>query len=176
VRLSATDAPLVVAMSPSGQDKSTLFPEAFIRVGADGRPFAPDVRKPSDETALHLSLYELTEVGAVCHGHPPHAVALSLDHDHVITVRGIEMQKAFAGTTTHACERRLPIIENSQDMTDLIRDLAIHRVPEVPAVIVRGHGVYAWGRSPAEAGRHLETVEWLCRITWLRLAIPQRGL
>jgi ribulose-5-phosphate 4-epimerase/fuculose-1-phosphate aldolase len=34
-------------------------------------------------------------------------------------------------------------------------------------VIVRGHGVYAWGRTAAEAGRHLETVEWLCRLRLL---------
>ena len=29
--------PLVVAMSPSGHDKTKLVPESFIRVGVDGR-------------------------------------------------------------------------------------------------------------------------------------------
>jgi len=47
------------------------------------------------------------------------------------------------------------------------------RVAEVPAVLVRGHGVYAWGRTSTEAARHLETVEWLCRVTYLRRALGQ---
>ena len=82
-----------------------------------------------------------------------------------IDFSGIEMQKAFAGTTTHACARVLPIVENSQDMDELATAVIAARRPEVPAVLVRGHGIYAWGRSVAEAGRHLETCEWLSRLT-----------
>jgi methylthioribulose-1-phosphate dehydratase len=54
--------------------------------------------------------------------------------------------------------------------------LAARQLP-VPAVIVRGHGVYAWGGSIREASRHLETVEWLSRILWLcrvgGIAVPK---
>ena len=168
--------PLLVAMSPSGQDKTRLTPESFIRLGADGRPFPPDTRKPSDETMLHLALYQGVGCGAVLHGHPPHAVALSLDAEGAISFRGIEMQKAFAGTTTHECVRVLPVIENSQDMAELSAWALAARNPEMPAVLVRGHGVYAWGRHPAEAGRHLEAVEWLCRIRLLSQAGGVRHL
>ncbi len=168
--------PLVVAMSPSGHDKTRLVPESFIRVGVDGRPFPPDSRKPSDETLLHVALYQQVRCGAVLHGHPPHAVALSLDAESSIIFRDIEMLKAFAGTTTHACSRVLPVIENSQDMAVLARDALAARTPEVPAVLVRGHGVYAWGRTPAEAARHLETVEWLCRLLLLSRASAVRLL
>lgn len=167
VRLPDTAGSLVVAMSPSGVDKGKLVPADFIRVGGDAKPLGDDRRKPSDETRLHVSLYQHVACGAVCHGHPPHAVALSLMSADRVVFSGIEMQKAFAGTTTHACERILPIIENSQDMAELSAAAVARRVPEVPAVLVRGHGVYAWGATPAEASRHLETVEWLCRIVLL---------
>ena len=158
--------PLRVLVSMSGIDKAQLTAERFIACGADGAPLAGDPRKPSDETRLHLALYQATGCGAVAHGHPPQAVALSLaDPSRTrLTFSGIEMQKAFAGTRTHACERTLPIIENSQDMEELARWALATRQPDVPAVLVRGHGVYAWGTSPAEAGRHLETVEWLCHL------------
>jgi methylthioribulose-1-phosphate dehydratase len=168
--------PFTVAMSQSGLDKTRLTVESFIRVGADGRPQGGDARKPSDETLLHVALYGAVKCGAVLHGHPPHAVALSLDADAAIAFRGIEMQKAFAGTTTHDCTRLLPVVENSQDMHALAASTLAARNVDVPAVLVRGHGVYAWGRTPAEASRHLETVEWLCRLLLLSRAGGVRHL
>lgn len=170
--------PLVVAMSPSGVDKGSLKPADFIRIGADAKALPPDARKPSDEALLHVRLYQQAGCQAVCHGHPPHAVALSLGSGSNIDFSGIEMQKAFAGTTTHVCARMLPIVENSQDMEELAVAVLAARCNDVPAVLVRGHGVYAWGRSVAEAGRHLETCEWLSRIVLLCRAAgiaPQRA-
>ncbi len=156
-----------IAMSASGMDKGQLTAEDFILLSEDGRPLLEDKRKPSDETGLHLALYRALGCVAVCHGHPPHAVALSLAPGTSLRCSGIEMQKAFAGIATHEREVLLPVVDNSQDMAVLAR-LALAAVrPEVPALVVRGHGVYAWGRSPREASRHLETVEWLCRVLWL---------
>lgn len=168
--------PLIVAMSPSGHDKTKLVPESFIRVGIDGRPFPPDSRKPSDETLLHVALYQHVHCGAVLHGHPPHAVALSLEAESLIVFRDIEMLKALAGSTTHACTRVLPVIENSQDMAVLAQQTLKVRQADTPAVLVRGHGVYAWGRTPTEAARHLETIEWLCRVMLLSRAGAVRPL
>lgn len=159
--------PLVAAMSPSGVDKGQLKPADFIRIGSDAKPLPPDARKPSDEALLHMRLYQATGCQAVCHGHPPHATALSLGGGRELVSRGVEMQKAFAGTTTHHGECRIPIVENSQDMEELAHLVIGARHLQVPAVVVRGHGVYAWGNSIREAGRHLETVEWLSRILWL---------
>ena len=174
--------PFSIAMSPSGVDKTRLLPESFIRVGADGKPQGGDVRKPSDETLLHVALYQHAACGAVLHGHPPHAVALSLDAESQVAFRGIEMQKAFAGTTTHDCTRRIAVIDNSQDMAELatraIAALVLAKADDswAPAVLVRGHGVYAWGRTPSEAGRHLEAVEWLSRVWLLSRAASVRTL
>jgi len=165
VRLPGAD--LRVAVSVSGVDKGRLGDADFLIVDGDGRPLPGETRKPSDETVLHLAIYRLTGCASVCHGHPPHAVALSLTGGNHLRFAGIEMQKAFAGTTTHDCVRNLPIVENSQDMAELAARVVAGRHVDVPAVLVRGHGIYAWGRSVAEAGRHLETCEWLARVVWL---------
>jgi len=159
-----------VAISRSGVDKGQLQGEDFIHVGGDGKALPPDTRKPSDETLLHVQLYQATGCASVCHGHPPHAVALSMGAQNVLRFAAIEMMKAFAGTTTHDCERLLPVVDNHQDMAVLSRSVLAARNPQVPAVLVRGHGVYAWGNSIKEAGRHLETVEWLCRVQVLARA------
>jgi methylthioribulose-1-phosphate dehydratase len=161
------DAELTVAVSVSGVDKGRLGAADFLIVGRDGAVRGADSRKPSDETFLHLRLYEATGCGAVCHGHPTYAVVLSLAGTEHLRFAGIEMQKAFAGTTTHDCERLLPVVDNHQDMRVLSERVLAARRIEVPAVVVRGHGVYAWGRTIREAGRHLETVEWLSRVQYL---------
>ncbi len=167
------DAEFTVAVSVSGVDKGRLTAADFMLVGADAKPKPGETRKPSDETALHVALYQATGCGSVCHGHPTYAVTLSLVVGDHVRFHGIEMQKAFAGTTTHECERLLPVIDNHQDMAVLAQRAVAARVAEVPAVLVRGHGVYAWGRTSTEAARHLETVEWLCRVVYLRRALGQ---
>lgn len=159
---------LQIAISRSGIDKARIENRDFIMVGEDGKPVPPDTRKPSDETLLHLSLYREAKCASVCHGHPPYAVALSMDAAEPIAFQGIEMQKAFAGTTTHERRQALPMIENHQDMRVLSANATPYCKGDVPAILVRGHGVYAWGATVAEAARHLETVEWLCRIEHLR--------
>ncbi len=163
--------PGCIAMSPSGVDKGALTPPDFILMDNSGRALNDDPRKPSDETMLHLALYRAVSAacGAVCHGHPAHAVALSLaTAGERLVFAGIEMQKAFAGTTSHHGELVLPIVDNSQDMAELSARVLANRDAAMPAVLVRGHGVYAWGRSVGEAGRHLEAVEWLSRVEAIR--------
>ncbi len=166
------DGGLLVTLS--GVDKCVLQAGDLLPCDGGGRSLDPS-RKASDEGALHAALYTaLPEVTAVCHGHPPCAVALSLSLGvgTELAFARIEMLKAFAGTTTHDCVRRLPVVENHQDMTVLAKDVLARINADLPAVLVRGHGVYAWGRSVAAAGRHLEAVEWLCRV---RLLAGQAG-
>jgi len=159
-------------VTPSGVDKCVLLAAELLPCDHRGRSLEL-ARKASDEGALHAALYvALPDITAVCHGHPPHAVALSMRVGTALEFAGIEMLKAFAGTTTHDCIRRLPVVDNYQDMA-VLAEAVLARIDEhVPAVLVRGHGVYAWGRSVAAAGRHLEAVEWLCRV---RLLAGQAG-
>jgi methylthioribulose-1-phosphate dehydratase len=154
-------------MSPSGVDKGKLIPTDFIRIDGNAHSIAPDQRKPSDEALLHVRIYQTVGCQAVCHGHPPYAVAMSMAAGPNMRVAGVEMQKAFAGIPSHVGEILIPIVENSQDMEELSNRVMSARLAQIPAILVRGHGVYAWGNSVREAGRHLETVEWLARLLWM---------
>jgi methylthioribulose-1-phosphate dehydratase len=162
---------LIIAISRSGIDKARIGNDDYILVSADGKPVPPDARKPSDETLLHLAIYREAKCQSVCHGHPPYAVAMSMDAAKGIEFQGIEMQKAFAGTKTHERRQVLAVVENDQDMNTLAQRVSPHCKGEIPAVLVRGHGVYAWGSSVSEAARHLETVEWLCRVEYIRRSV-----
>jgi len=80
-----------------------------------------------------------------------------------IAINGYEMLKGLSGVTTHEHREWLPILENDQDMPRLarvLRDvLADH--PLCHGFLLRRHGLYTWGTTPAEAARHVEILEFL---------------
>lgn len=153
-----------IAITASGLHKGRLTVGGLMALDADGRPL--DDRKPSAETPLHLQLYRLfPDVGAVLHTHSPGAVALSraFPSAKAWTIEDHELLKALPGQTTHEASVTLPIVDNSQDMAALATAIEPHLVstPTPPAYIIRGHGLYAWGRDVAEAERVVEALEWL---------------
>ena len=153
-----------IAITASGRHKGRLGDADIITLDAQGN--ALDDRRPSAETPLHMQLYRLfPEVGAVLHTHSPGAVALSRAFPQLRawTIQGHELLKALPGQTTHEATVTLPIVSNDQDMRALAAAVEPHlkRAPVPPAYLIRGHGLYAWGRDVEEAERVVEALEWL---------------
>lgn len=120
-----------------------------------------DPRRPSAETALHLGLYRaFPDVRSVLHSHAAVSVALGRTRGDEWAIAGHELLKALPGIDTHAASVAIPIVENSQDMA-AVEAAAMARIGRVPAFMIRGHGLYGWGRSIAEAERVIEALEWL---------------
>jgi len=166
------------AVTVSGRHKGRLTEHDVMRVDAAGH--ALDGKKPSAETALHLALYrDFPDVGAVLHSHSPAAVGLTRafpDADSY-TLADHEMLKALPGIVTHDTAVTLPIVDNSQDMA--VIDAAV--APRLlapgapPAYLIRGHGLYGWGRDMAEAERVIEAVEWMIATELAELTFRQGG-
>jgi methylthioribulose-1-phosphate dehydratase len=152
------------ALTVSGKHKGRLTPDDVMRVDAVG--ISLDGKKLSAETELHLDLYaRFPDCGAVLHSHSPEAVGLSrafADADGY-TLAGHEMLKVLPGITTHETSVALPIVDNSQEMADIIAAVApaLLAPAAIPAYLIRGHGLYGWGRDIAEAERVIEGIEWM---------------
>ena len=161
-------APLQLAITASGNDKGNLTPEHILQIDADGQVIAGH-GKPSDETALHLAAVKLRGAGAVLHTHSVWASVLSNTFAEAggIAISGYEMLKGLAGNKTHEHTEWLPIIENSQAMGELARTVAatLHRWPDAHGFLLRGHGLYTWGKDLPEAKRHIEIFEFLLEVT-----------
>ena len=73
------------------------------------------------------------------------------------------MQKTISGIKSHEETLELPIFPNSQDMKSLVGVIKERIVGINPCFgfVLRGHGLYAWGRDVKEALRHLEGYEFL---------------
>jgi methylthioribulose-1-phosphate dehydratase len=157
--------PLRLAITASGVDKGNLTPSQILEVDHEGRVIAGE-GKPSDETKLHLTVVRAREANAVLHTHSVWGTILSLAHEGSLDIKGYEMLKGLSGVLTHEHAERIPIIDNSQDMTALARTLeeTLKEHPDAHGFLVRGHGLYTWGRSLSEARRHVEIFEFLLEV------------
>ena len=133
----------------------------------NGLPLEADAR-PSDETVVHLAVVRERGAGAVLHTHSVWNTLLSEAAGDAggLRLAGYEMLKGLAGVTSHEHDEWVPILENTQDYGRMSRDVkaALARHPAAHALLLRGHGLYAWGRDLAEAQRHVEVLEFLFEV------------
>lgn len=150
------------AITASGKDKSVHTPEDFLLVDEHGKPLEPTSLKPSAETLIHCEIYRLTGCGAIFH---IHSVFNSLVSELFwergsIPVQGVELIKAFNIWHDDA-EIEVPILPNYSDIPR-IAELVEGRLDQaIPGIVLRKHGIYAWGANAFEAKRHLEAFEFL---------------
>lgn len=156
-----------IAITRSGVDKGALTP-ADILIQTLRRPL---VSGSSAEAALHTRLYaDNPGVAAIFHIHGLHSTIIGQAHaaDDLVRLEGWELQKALAGVTSHETAVEVPVFANDQDVAALSERIADRlakppprRHVRAPGYLLAGHGLYAWGKSPSEAFRHLETLETL---------------
>lgn len=166
---SFLDENTTIWVSRSGVDKSQFSAEDFITVDKNGRPTGKYAGvKPSAETLIHCVLYELfPETKVILHSHSVFPVLMSNMYQQEVPFEGYEVQKGFAGETTHEATVRIPVFDNTQDMIDFARTLRSNQARiRHHSFIMRKHGTYAWGTSLFEAKRHLETLEYLSEVQY----------
>lgn len=169
--------PLELLITASGKDKGRLSRHDFVRVGEDGRPVGRGQPAASAETLLHVVAARHSDVGAVLHTHSVWSTVLS-EHffpQKGLALAGYEMLKGLAGITTHQANVWLEIFDNNQDIPGLAQQVASRLAdPSRPlryGYLIRGHGLYTWGRDLDAARRHVEVLEFLLECTARRLAM-----
>jgi L-fuculose-phosphate aldolase len=145
-------------ITPTGACADTLQPWQIVRCALEGAAAAG----ASSDLALHRQVYlRNPRARAVLHGHAVHAIALTMDGNpfepvdlegdlyftHGVSVIDIPYDNYFSASPALVGEA-----------------LASH-----PAVIVRGHGLYAWGENLNQAYKWLCSLELAARIKYLAL-------
>lgn len=163
-----------VAVTVSGRHKGRIGPGDVMRVDLAGRPL--DDGRPSAETLLHTLIYRLRpEVNAILHTHSVTGVVLTrLVREEALRLEGYEVMKAFPGVDSHEAAIALPIFDNDQDIAALSAGVEA-RLADAPAYLIRGHGLYGWGRDMEEASNVVEAAEYLleCEVGRMRLTKEQ---
>lgn len=164
-----------VAITVSGRHKGQLTEADIMVVDLEGNPVQSDCR-PSAETLLHTVIYRgRPDIGTVLHTHSVKATVLSrlMAEGEAVVFEDYELQKAFAGVDTHEGRVTVPVFANTQDMTALAADTSrwLADNPGQPGYLIRGHGLYTWGRDMNECLRHVEAFEFLfeCELETMRV-------
>ncbi|WP_152393893.1 methylthioribulose 1-phosphate dehydratase [Paenibacillus guangzhouensis] len=150
------------AITASGKDKSVNTPEDFLFVDAAGIPVEATSLKPSAETLIHCEIYRMTGCGAIFHVHTVfnNIVSELFQERGSIPVKGVELIKAF-NIWTEDAEIEIPIVPNFAHIPSIVPHVTEKLNPQIPGIILRNHGIYAWGANAFEAKRHLEAFEFL---------------
>lgn len=172
--------PVRLIVTASGMDKGRLARNDFVHVGHDGLPVEAGQPKSSAETMLHVMLADQAGAGAVLHTHSIWGTLLS---DHFFEaggfqIEGFEMLKGLEGNRTHEMREWVPIFDNTQDIPSLAHDVGryLETLPNGPVhgFLIRGHGLYTWGKDIFSARRHVEIYEFLFELVARQLPVERR--
>ncbi len=157
-----------IYVAPSGVPKESIRPDEVFVTDLDGRVLTSGHGRISACTPLFLHAYRLRSAGAVLHSHSLNACLASLvctqktAHGPVFRIRGLEMVKGLQGG--HVDEiYEIPVIDNmpyEHELADHLQE-AILAYPNSNAVLVRGHGVYIWGRDWVHTKTQAECYDYL---------------
>lgn len=121
--------------------------------------------KPSAETGIHLMLYQATDANVILHTHSKADTLLSrlFSHESKVIIEGYELLKGLRSISTHEASIDVPIFPNNQDIEALSEQIRSHlnQNPNALGALIESHGFYTWGRTLAEAKRHLEVFQFL---------------
>lgn len=150
------------AITASGKDKSKSTPEDFLFVDQNGKPVETTSLKPSAETVIHCEIYRLTGCGAIFHTHTVfnNLVSELFWGRRSVPVEGVELIKGFNIWDEDAVIN-IPILSNFADVPRIVPEISERMESRIPGILLRKHGIYAWGRDAFEAKRHLEAFEFL---------------
>lgn len=154
-------------VSETGIDKGQFSENNFIPLNIhtkDSHDFYKG-RRSSDETDVHLAIFQATDANCVLHSHMVEALHFCDLHrgKAFADLKGLELLKGFKGITSHETIVQIPIFENTQN----IEELAMSIKPSLTldkncyGVLLAGHGIYVWGNTVSEAKRHLEVFEYI---------------
>jgi methylthioribulose-1-phosphate dehydratase len=155
-------------ITASGKSKGELTENDFIRMLPDGQIETPvEALKPSAETAIHAAIYAIfPEVRACYHVHSIEANLVSnFTSAPMLQLPPLEMIKGFGIWAEHP-DCAMPLFANHVDVPQIgqaIRDRFSQAPPQIPALLIRNHGVTVWGKSTEDARNKIELAEYIFR-------------
>ena len=158
--------PLRLAITASGVDKSTMSAGDVVEIREHGSVVS-GAGLPSAETSLHLAIARVRGAGAVLHTHSVWGTILSeAATGDGLAIEGYEMLKGLSGVHTHEHREWLPVFDNTQDWARSVPrvERVLTEDPKAHGFLIRGHGLYTWGRDLTEAKRHVEVLEFLFEV------------
>ena len=156
----------LVCIKPSGVAYEEMTAEDMVIVDLAGNVVEGKYR-PSSDTPTHLYLYKaFPQIGAIVHTHSTNAVAFA-QAGQDITAYGTTHADAFFGDVPCARSLTKEEIENEYEkntgvvIAETFKDKDYNAIP---AVLVKNHGPFTWGKTPQKAVETAITLEEVAKM------------
>ena len=158
----------LVVIKPSGVDYEKMSSKDMVVVDLDGN-IVEGKYKPSSDTPTHVNLYkQFSEIGGIVHTHSRWATIFSQ------AGRSI---KAYGTTQADYFYNEIPC---TRDMTEeeirtnyeyntgsvIVEAFSDLNPTYVPAVLVKNHGPFSWGKDANEAVHNAVVLEEVAMMAW----------
>lgn len=165
-------------VTASGKSKGELIIHDFIHMKPGGEwEGSRPTDKPSAETSIHEAIYDLFPEAKACyHVHSVEANLVSnFTTADALPLPPLEMIKGL-GLWEENPQCAMPLFANHLDVPKIaaeIRDRFSQQPPQIPALLIRNHGVTVWAHSTEGARNAIELVEYIFRYMVLERQIRQ---
>jgi L-ribulose-5-phosphate 4-epimerase len=166
--VSARDAESgLIVIKPSGIPYEAMKAEDMVVVDVDGNTVEGSFR-PSSDLPTHLYLYkQYPTLMGVVHTHSSYATAFAQSGREIIAY-GTTHADAFYGNVPCTRELTDEEIDDAYEMnTGKVIAETVTDAEAIPAVLVKNHGVFTWGKSPEAAVEYAVTLEEVAKMAYL---------
>jgi L-ribulose-5-phosphate 4-epimerase len=161
----------LVVIKPSGVSYEKMKPEDMVVMNLDGEKVEGELN-PSSDTPTHLELYRrFPEIGGVAHTHSTFAVSFAQAASDIPCYGTTHADFAFGSVP---CTRDLTKeeIEGEYELNTgkVIAECFETRnidYDAVPAVLVRSHGTFTWGKDGYDAAKNSAILEEVAKMSYL---------
>ena len=166
----------LVVIKPSGVPYDRLREEDLVVTDLEGHVVEGTLR-PSSDTPTHLALYKaFPEIGGIVHTHSTYATAWAQAGRDIPSL-GTTHADYFHGTVPCTADMRPEQIQGEYEWETgvaIIERFRTLNCMHTPGVLVKNHGPFTWGKTPAEAAYHATVLEEVARMAYLTFQInPQ---
>lgn len=151
-----------VVIKPSGVEYGTMKADDMVVVRLSDGVKVVGEYKPSSDTPTHLELYRnYPSIGGVVHTHSPKACAFA-QAGRSIPAFGTTHADYFYGDIPCSRDLTEPEIEENYELNTgkvIVSAIGNTDPMAIPAILVKSHGPFTWGKNPAEAVYHAVVLE-----------------
>ncbi|BCL34743.1 methylthioribulose 1-phosphate dehydratase [Nostoc sp. MS1] len=155
-------------ITASGKSKGKLSLDDFVCIASDGKvKISAANLQPSAETAIHQLIYRLFPESQACyhvHSIENNLVSCFGEGD-ALPLPSLEMLKGL-GVRQEKPNCTIEIFANHLQVSRIAADIEKRfsiTPPQIPALLIRDHGVTVWAASPEAARNYVELIEYIFR-------------
>lgn len=168
----------LVVIKPSGVDYDKLCPEDMVVLDLKSGQVVEGLLRPSSDTPTHLVLYRaFSDIGGIVHTHSTYASAWAqagLDIPNIGTTHADYFHDDIPCTEAMTAEQMDAYeLETGNIIVRRFRQAGINPL-HTPAVLVKNHGPFCWGKDADEAVYHAVVAEQVAKMAYLSLTLNRQ--